>query len=123
MTRRQAGAPLRSLYQTEIASHGFTPDAAQMRAVERLDDLRARLLTSKPPGALRRRLAVWRRRALPAARGLYLWGGVGRGKTWLMDLFYDSIAFTGRHRSHFHHFMREVHGELTRIRERHDPLA
>jgi cell division protein ZapE len=123
MTRTQAGTPLRTLYEAEIASRGYAPDAAQQCAVERLEDLRGRLLRARPPGPLRRRLAALRQQALPATRGLYLCGGVGRGKTWLMDLFYDSIPFVHRRRSHFHHFMREVHMELTRIRDRREPLA
>ena len=123
MTSRRAGRSLRALYDEQIAAHGFTPDPAQRRAIERLEDLRTRLLRAGAPGWLRRRVARLRRRPTPAARGLYLWGGVGRGKTWLMDLFHDSIGFTPRRRSHFHHFMREVHEELTRIRDRPDPLA
>jgi cell division protein ZapE len=123
MTRRRAGTSLCTLYDQQIASHGYSPDPAQLRAVERLEDLRTRLQPGGGPGWLRRQLALLRRRPLPATRGLYLWGGVGRGKTWLLDLFHDSIAFTGRRRSHFHHFMREVHAELTRIRDRRDPLA
>jgi len=123
MTRPQAGTPLRALYEAEIARRGYVPDAAQQRAIERLDDLRARLLRARAPGPLQRRLAALRQRALPATRGLYLWGGVGRGKTWLMDLFYASIPFAHRRRSHFHHFMREVHTELTRIRDRREPLS
>jgi cell division protein ZapE len=77
----------------------------------------------KPPGPLQRRLAALRRQALPATRGLYLWGSVGRGKTWLMDLFHASIPFARPQRSHFHHFMREVHGELARVRDQREPLA
>ncbi|MCC7463066.1 MAG: AFG1 family ATPase [Gammaproteobacteria bacterium] len=123
MPTSRAGRSLRALYDEQIAAHGFEPDAAQLRAIERLEDLRTRLLRAGAPGQLRRRMAQLRRRPLPAIRGLYLWGSVGRGKTWLMDLFHDSIAFSSRRRSHFHHFMREVHGELTRIRDHSDPLA
>ncbi|MFO1401570.1 MAG: cell division protein ZapE [Steroidobacteraceae bacterium] len=123
MTSRRAGRSLRALYDEQIAAHGFEPDAAQLRAIERLEDLRLRLAQAGAPGWLRRRLAQLRRRPLPATRGLYLWGGVGRGKTWLMDLFHDSLGGGARRRSHFHHFMREVHEELGRIRDRPDPLA
>jgi cell division protein ZapE len=54
--------------------------------------------------------------------GLYLWGGVGRGKTWLMDLFFASLPFSERRRRHFHRFMHDVHDELKRLRQRRSPL-
>ena len=55
-------------------------------------------------------------------RGLYLWGDVGRGKTWLMDLFYASLPFAQRRRRHFHRFMHDVHAELARLKEQRAPL-
>ena len=54
---------------------------------------------------------------------MYLWGGVGRGKTWLMDLFYDSVPLAARRRSHFHHFMRDMHEQLREIGARREPLS
>ena len=56
-------------------------------------------------------------------RGLYLWGGVGRGKTWLMDLFFESLPFAAARRSHFHRFMHSVHAELARLTQRREPLG
>jgi cell division protein ZapE len=53
---------------------------------------------------------------------VYLWGGVGRGKTWLMDLFYDSLGGSPRRRQHFHQLMREIHAALAAIRGRESPL-
>ena len=55
-------------------------------------------------------------------RGLYLWGGVGRGKTLLMDWFYESLRFPRRERTHFYRFMRRVHAELRSIKNREQPL-
>jgi len=132
---------LRQRYQRELAAHGYQPDAAQSAAIERLEALRARLL-GEP------RIGLWarlRRRLGPAAdagaaavagavvgagsgpgtgghRGLYLWGGVGRGKTWLMDLFYQSLPPPARQRSHFNRFMAEVHRQLRQIGARREPL-
>lgn len=55
-------------------------------------------------------------------RGLYMWGGVGRGKTWLMDLFYQSLPGERKQRLHFHRFMLRVHEELTALQGQTDPL-
>jgi cell division protein ZapE len=110
--------PLRSRYALELAQRGYRADAAQDRAIERLEALRARLLAvPRRPWWLR-----WRPAPGPAGSGLYLYGGVGRGKTWLMDLFYESLGSLPRERSHFHHFMRAVHAGLRQQRARRSPL-
>jgi cell division protein ZapE len=115
-----------ALYERALAERGFQPDPAQVAAVARLDDLRRRLLASRRTAsgvgarAARKLLGV---NPVKAARGLYLWGGVGRGKTWLMDLFHQSLPFPERRRRHFHRFMYDVHRELKALRSREDPLA
>jgi cell division protein ZapE len=114
---------LRQSYQRELVAHGYQADAAQSAAIERLEALRTRLL-AEGSGGFWQRL----RRDLPTGdrpgqrRGVYLWGGVGRGKTWLMDLLYDSLPAGTRQRSHFHHFMRNMHQQLRHIGARRDPL-
>lgn len=115
-----ATAAVMQLYRRECDRLGYRPDPSQKRIVARLDELRVRLLASGRPGLLRRLLARGARHELQ--RGLYLWGGVGRGKTWLMDLFFQSLPFKEKQRTHFHRFMQYVHGELRRHRERADPL-
>ncbi|MGH8231161.1 MAG: cell division protein ZapE [Steroidobacteraceae bacterium] len=107
----------------ELELHGYQPDAAQLAAVERLEQLRLQLLAAPGRGLwsrLRRGLRTQRPEGL--RRGLYLWGGVGRGKTWLMDLFFDAVPLHARRRTHFHHFMRDVHRQLQQIGARRDPL-
>ena len=118
-----AATDLQKRYAHELQARGWRSDAAQLAAVARLERLREQLLAQHTG------LGVWerlRRRFWPrtgsAPRGVYLWGGVGRGKTWLMDLFFDSLGPVARRRRHFHHLMREVHAGLAAIRLRQDPL-
>jgi cell division protein ZapE len=110
---------LKALYKQALATHHFHADRAQQLALAQFEMLRAQLLASAPAGLnLLRKL---RGKPTPAG-GLYLWGGVGRGKTWLMDLFYDSLGDLPRVRLHFHHFMRDVHAELARLKKQREPL-
>ena len=114
---------LQQAYHESLRRHGYRPDAAQELAVARLDDLRRRLEAghSGKLGWLGRLRRAGRRDAV-AVRGLYLWGGVGRGKTFLMDLFHGSLALPAR-RHHFHRFMKDVHARLGQLRDREDPLV
>ena len=116
--------------QREVAAHHLQFDAAQQDAALKLDRLGADLamdanafgekLRASLPRAVRR-FAVTAQRGAPR-RGLYLWGGVGRGKTLLMDWFYESLQFSRRERTHFYRFMRQVHAELRSVARRTDPL-
>jgi cell division protein ZapE len=122
MTDEQAHT-LRDLYLREVARRGFLTDPAQLAALDHLEDLRTRLLARGPGprGAVQRLLAPLLPRVQPE-RGVYLWGGVGRGKTWLMDLFYRSLPFPERRRRHFHRFMHDVHAELRGLAGHSAPL-
>jgi cell division protein ZapE len=100
-------------------------DAAQAQAAARLDDLRTRLLRQSQSISHKLRARLRRLAAAPVEaplRGLYLWGGVGRGKTLLMDLFFQSLPVQLAERSHFYRFMRQVHAELRKVKSRADPL-
>lgn len=111
-------------FELEIARHGFTADAAQRAAVALLDRLHRDLAAAPAtigPGwfaRLRHRASSPR----PRLRGVYLWGGVGRGKTFIVDTFYACLPPSGRLRLHFHGFMRKVHHDLQACRQRQDPL-
>jgi cell division protein ZapE len=103
-----------------LAEHGIVVDPAQAAAVARLERLSVEL------GAFRaaRQSRIKRLFAKPAVpRGLYLWGGVGRGKSLLMDAFYATVPIRRRTRVHFHAFMRDIHDELATLKREVDPLA
>jgi cell division protein ZapE len=118
---------LRDIYAGRLAECGFRSDAAQLAAVEHLDDLRNRLIAAHAAAnssPLRRWLdgLIGGSSGQQPERGLYLWGGVGRGKTWLMDMFFDSLPFPEKRRRHFHRFMYDVHSELKGLQNRESPL-
>lgn len=107
-------------YDQAIAREGFSDDPAQRAALALLED-RARRLAAAPatPSGRFRRFFGGGTEPIP---GVYLWGGVGRGKTFLMDLFFDALPFPGKRREHFHRFMRGVHAELRARGGQADPL-
>lgn len=113
-------------YQADLRNPGFSQDPAQELAVAYLQDLYDRLVARE--GVSRQRWKAWlpgaRRESLLPEQGLYFWGGVGRGKTYLMDLFYECLPFERKMRAHFHRFMHRVHHELDALRRQKipDPL-
>jgi cell division protein ZapE len=113
-------APLQSRYQKLVSSGAIDADAAQARAVERLGALEARLADYKPvrrkAGLLKRLFANGKERR-EAPRGLYVHGLVGRGKTMLMDLFFQNSTVTHKRRAHFHEFMADVHERIHGFRQ------
>lgn len=113
-------------YRRDVAAGRICPDPAQAQAAGALDRLHRELAADGGPtradsahGWLRRVIAPGRR---CAPRGVYLWGGVGRGKTRLMNLFYEELPLAAKLRVHFHHFMRDLHGQLRELRSVTDPL-
>jgi len=119
-----------SRYQLALKEGSHQPDDVQREAVNRLETLYQQLTnrteTPAAGGGLRAAFGklLGKRETHNAApvRGLYMWGGVGRGKTWLMDLFYHSLPGTRKQRLHFHRFMLRVHEELTQLQGQSDPL-
>ncbi len=126
----QALSPL-SRYQQALDAGEYQADEVQRRAVTQLDRIYQALLqkpaASAPAGGLRGKLSRLLGKGGDAApqrpvQGLYMWGGVGRGKTWLMDMFFHSLPGDRKMRLHFHRFMLRVHEELTELQGRENPL-
>lgn len=120
-----------SRYQHALAEGSHQPDDVQREAVMRLESIYQELtrIGSLPPasgGLLAKVNRLLGRSAVaaeqPAVRGLYMWGGVGRGKTWLMDMFFHSLPGERKLRLHFHRFMLRVHEELAQLQGQTDPL-
>jgi hypothetical protein len=98
---------IHAAYQHRLQTGDITPDAAQAQAVVALSRLEGELNALAEPSL---GLGFFRRKASPL--GVYLYGPVGRGKSMLMDLFFDSAPVRAKRRSHFHPFMAEVHADL-----------
>ncbi len=99
-------------YRALAASGAIAPDPAQEEVVAKLDGLAGTLNTRRLANKTSALGWLLGRKAEPVPRGLYLWGGVGRGKTMLMDLFFDSLTVRARRRTHFHAYMAEVHERI-----------
>ncbi|MDP9089106.1 MAG: cell division protein ZapE [Pseudomonadota bacterium] len=109
----------------EACAHRLEFDTSQQEAAQRLDDLSIRIVDQSQSMGHKLRLHLSRLSGLQlvsALPGLYLWGGVGRGKTMLMDMFYDSLPEGLAERMHFYRFMRAVHAHLREIKQRTEPL-
>lgn len=109
----------RQRYDADLVHRGFQTDPQQAAAVERLEKLFESLTTPRQPKRLWARLL---NRSEPPIPGLYLWGGVGRGKTYLMDLFYEALPMAAKTRRHFHRFMQDIHEQLKALPKNPDPL-
>jgi cell division protein ZapE len=108
------------VYQQNLQRRGFAQDSSQWRAVERLQRLHEEWSAYK-----KRRNSALKRLLVrpPLPKGVYLWGPVGRGKSFLMDAFYLCVPLVRKRRVHFHHFMREIHRELDEVKGTEDPIA
>ncbi|MGH8441406.1 MAG: cell division protein ZapE [Nevskiaceae bacterium] len=106
----------RQHYQQALARPGFAADPAQAAAVDALQRVYDELIAAPP----KRRLGApkW-----PRVPGLYLWGSVGRGKTWLADAFHEALPFSKKRRTHFHRFMLEVHERRKQHTHQQDPIG
>ena len=110
-------------YQTDLLREDFQPDAAQEKAVKHLqrlfDDLNQAEANTKP-GLFGR--VFGRKPKASQVQGIYFWGGVGRGKTYLVDTFFECLPTDKKLRIHFHRFMHKVHDEMNELKGVNDPL-
>lgn len=111
-------------YQADLQREGFSHDPAQEQAVLLLQDLFERLVASRSgrDGGLVAWVRKLRGKEVEPQLGLYFWGGVGRGKTYLVDNFYDCLPLRRKMRIHFHRFMQRVHQELADLEGEKNPL-
>lgn len=115
-------------YLADQQQNGFIKDDAQEAVIHRLNDLFNELILriesqqKEPTGFFSKFMQRTSRSKSVSTRGLYLWGGVGQGKTYLMDVFFDSLPFKEKRRTHFHRFMQKVHRQLRELSMVSDPL-
>ncbi|MEI7531132.1 MAG: cell division protein ZapE [Betaproteobacteria bacterium] len=107
-----------TLYQEALTKKGYSSDAAQEAAIVRLQ----RCQDDWEQFEVNKGILSLFSKPKPPPKGVYFWGGVGRGKSFIMDSFYDAIEIKAKTRLHFHEFMREVHRELQDLRGQADPL-
>lgn len=116
----------RERYQSDLKRDDFSYDPAQEQAVELLHAMYERLMATEQPsssGLAQKLFSKFKAKpAMQPVKGLYFWGGVGRGKTYLMDAFYDALPFERKMRAHFHRFMQRVHKELRDLEGEKNPL-
>lgn len=111
---------LKQQYEQDLSSKGFTPDPLQQHAISALQSLSDRL---NKAGHTTQGVLMHLLMGAPKIPGIYLWGSVGRGKTYLMDLFYDSLTDISRQRVHYHKFMLDIHEQLRVLPKSPNPLT
>ena len=114
-----AASGMLDAYHALLATRGYVADAAQLRAAQALQDLYTNLLAFKV-----NRGSTFKRLLAPPKppQGVYFWGGVGRGKSFLMDCFFESVPYRRKKRIHFHAFMQQIHRDLDKFKGEPDPM-
>ncbi len=111
-------------YKIALKQPDMVHDAVQEQAIVKLEALSHALTKNHENPIIHtlKKLSPFKQHQAKPVRGLYLWGDVGRGKTWLMNLFYEELAIKKKYRIHFHHFMLDIHGKLGALKNQKDPL-
>ena len=106
------------IYQDKVVQGSIQEDSAQRRAICLLNKLHKALMAQSEEKAVIKwlvlffKLLFFKKKKSASVQGIYMWGGVGRGKTFLMDIFHDSLSIDKKMRTHFHRFMRDIHEQL-----------
>ncbi len=111
---------IRQAWENSLKREGHVRDAAQEEVVALLEDVAQQLMAADKRS--RSLFSRFRQQQHEAVRGLYIWGGVGRGKTFLMDLFFETLEIAAKKRIHFHRMMHEVHARLAMLGDIENPL-
>lgn len=122
---------LLTIYDAKLQDGSIRADAGQQQAVTLLSRLAEQLEQPVSSATPEPETKGWfgfmkskpvQKPAPETPKGLYLWGGVGRGKTWLMDLFFSTVNIEQKQRYHFHHFMEMIHKSIKQYPDQEDPL-
>ncbi len=108
-------------YQKLLSSNELTPDKGQEDVILAFETLYQAMNSPQQPESFLTKVKRLFIKQVPT-QGLYLWGGVGRGKTWMMDLFYESLDIKNKYRLHFHRYIREIHDQLEEYKGQKNPL-
>ena len=111
---------IRQAWEISLKREGHVRDAAQEEVVALLEDVAQQLVAANKQS--KGLLSRFRQKQPESVRGLYIWGGVGRGKTFLMDLFFETLEITAKKRIHFHRMMHDVHARLALLGDIENPL-
>ncbi len=111
---------LNERYRSALKQPDMKHDAVQEQAIIKLETLSRYLVKSDKPSIFNslKKLSPFKSHQPEPVKALYLWGGVGRGKTWLMNMFYEELAIDKKHRIHFHHFMLDIHDKLSSFNDK-----
>jgi cell division protein ZapE len=110
-------------YQAALQANAFDADPQQRQAAEALEAIHGEIVNYPRKHGLSRLMNLNGSTGWPPVKGLYLWGPVGRGKTWLMDIFFETLPIEAKRRTHFHRFLQDLHARRRRQRHARDPLV
>ncbi len=113
---------LTHIYEDALKQMGHRPNDRQRIVIDRFQDLSDRLTQSSDTPRWKKWFGAKRRLCAPPPRGIFLWGNIGSGKTFLMDIFFESLEHNEKQRMHFYRFMEEVHELLQSCRRQPDPV-